>query len=195
MVSDRQREALWSCERNQLTRPTTMDELRTVDALWAKGLITWATDDPENPRSVGRVARLTQAGFAALRPRRRPRSQKPRYLQRDIWRGGDYTTEPGRSIDFDTAGAVEVLVTDDDLDDFAYDAAQRRFDSLKEAGDELDTLEFTRRVERLERVARAHHANINRDVRLIRYMHQDGRTNRAAARLRALEAQFQMRAA
>ena len=47
---------------------------------------TWQTND---------------AGRLALNPPPRKKSDRPRYLQRDVWRGGDYTHESSRSIDYD----------------------------------------------------------------------------------------------
>lgn len=49
---------------------------------------------------------ITDQGRAALTPPQRRVSSQPKYLQREVWRGGDTTTEPHRSIDYEIRDVV-----------------------------------------------------------------------------------------
>lgn len=70
----------------------------TLAALLRHGLVEHDVD--RDRRGYMRETWTTNdAGREALDPPPRHRSDRPRYLQRDVWRGGDYTTDPNRRID------------------------------------------------------------------------------------------------
>jgi hypothetical protein len=171
----------------------------TLHALNRRGLVTYTRILNRKGDPVD-IWRITEAGRQALNPPARNNRHRPRFLQREIWRGGDYTTNHRVSIDSDIAPgnrrtAVEVILTDEDLTRFAAAATRRRKRVLRDNGTSLDQQTIEQRLEQVTLAAGRSHFDVHSEIRLIRFMHNNGREHAALSRLTVLEARLSQRAA
>jgi hypothetical protein len=151
---------------------------------------------------------ITDAGREALNPPPRQHTTRPRYMQPAGSRGGDYTTNPARSIDTDQPPhgrfAVAISVTHADLTDYAAIAeAKRREQAEAQARAQRqlrETLTFERRLVEANRQAKRQHVNVSSEMRLIERMltraQAGGRKPPASAfdRIQALEQRLDLAA-
>jgi hypothetical protein len=188
----------------------------TLAALVRHGLV----ERSENRTRRGALViiwRITDAGREALQPPQIVKPDKPLFLARGSVRyrklpdnrwavdetgsTGDYTSDPGRSIDNDShpttdrISAVEVLVTPTDMAQYTREAREREHARLREKGRTLDSHPIGDRLQRLRLIACGREVDIHGEQRLIRHMLSQGRETAALARVAQLEAQFGQRAA
>lgn len=94
---------------NKPGRPEWPAHPATLTALLRRGHIEHRRLKNRNDWPVDQWT-ITDTGRLALNPPTRPKPDRPRFLQSEVWRGGDTTNEPSRSIDYEPGlGAVEYV--------------------------------------------------------------------------------------
>lgn len=181
----------------------------TLAALVHRGLLN-RTERRNRKGHKVTVWAITDAGRAALQPPDVVIVEKPRYLARgavkyrklsngrwaidDKDSSSDYTLDPRKSVDRDDTAAVEAL-PEHVLDLYAAQARQREQHREQHRADELARVPLEARIRSLAELASRHSATISGELRLIRHMTSNGRTDAALRQIRRLEASFERRAA
>jgi hypothetical protein len=168
-------------ERNGLV--TRHDDVLLITAAGRDALKSPKPEDPP----------LYMSRSGSIRYRKLPNGRWA--VDADADGNGDYTTNPARSIDQDGRSAVEVLVSPKDVARYAKDARAREHERLNEHGRSLDELSLDDRMDRAHRKARERRLDISRELRLIRFMVDNGRERNALQRLAQVEAKLGERAA